>query len=802
MIGKHVILYFLCTLFLSSFSIAQESIKVVLPIRNYLAGERAQVHLITEGVALNNLEREKKIDGIVYTLIRNLSLSSAKNGLARNIYSYSFTVNQTGVYKTPSFEVEQSGKVKQLERISFQVHDLDQFDFKTLTLGKDRYPYYSATFIEKAEAYENEALYCEVRYIIPNSLRLQQWGIADAEHDTALYAWKLNPPESLSRSRNPYELSKSILAIKGVSHTGIAYQSNLFGTSSGMFTFGPVSSNSSFKHSTMISQGFFQIGSKRALLVAGETDVTVKPLPPHPPANFSGNVGSFHMETHEPANKSTSLGESIEVSFTISGKGNFLTLQQPAIIDPDAWDIIDFSQSLSEDTQDSISNSVQYNFLIAPKKKVTQTPQIAFNFFDPSKIEYKELISQSYPLTFTTSNSSQASLTSPPIVNQQDILGLIEARSGVLPSSFRLPRFWHVFPAILFLLIVSFWAIQKIKIRRMANVENIERKQALRKFQKQELSDKEFLRRAGGFVEKWSHSDISEDAQTVLDERDRQCFQPTEDSLVNLGSERKSQIMTVLKKLCLILLCFTLIDSSEAEEPEVKSTEFYQQELEQYQGVTSKSSDHFYNIGVCYYRLNQLGNACLYFHRALSLDETHREAKQNLRFLSTRLMHPSQPEPKELSQYIAYFSSGTYKDLSFIGLWGVLISVALLLCIKLSPRWVWGTLGALLLSSILCIVAFTAYTSYPKSLHFAPFTELAVVTSPENILLTEPRTPITEDDKIILSDVPEGSLCQVLNHHATWSYVELSSSIRGWIRSECLTKIQELDQDPPEPAPL
>ena len=386
-------------------------------------------------------------------------------------------------------------------------------------------------------------------------------------------------------------------------------------------------------------------------------------------------------------------------------------------------------------------------------------------------------------------------------MNQQDILGLIEVRSGAFSTPFRLPRFWHLFPALVLLSILSFWTIQKIKKHRVRNTENIARKQILKSLQKQELSGKEFLKCAGGLVEKWSGPELSEDAQAILSERDRQCFQPTEEGNSALNSERKSQIMAVLRKLCLIVLCLTLMDNLEAEEAQVESSASYQQKLEAALNSNPNSADQFYNIGVCYYRLNQPGKACLYFHRALSLDETHPEAKQNLRFLAISLMHPTQPEPKELSQHIAYLSSTTYKDLSFLGLWGILICAALLICVRLSKKWMLTTLAALLLSSIVCIIALTAYTAYPKSLHFAPSSELAVATSPKNILLTEPRTPLTENDKIILSEVPEGSLCRVLNHRANWSYIELSSSIRGWIRSECLAKVQEPDQDPLVPSP-
>ena len=60
------------------------------------------------------------------------------------------------------------------------------------------------------------------------------------------------------------------------------------------------------------------------------------------------------------------------------------------------------------------------------------------------------------------------------------------------------------------------------------------------------------------------------------------------------------------------------------------------------------SSDLYYNIGNSYYRQNKLGEAILYYERAIRLDPLNKDARTNLEFVNTRicLLYPS-PSPRD-----------------------------------------------------------------------------------------------------------------------------------------------------------
>lgn len=78
----------------------------------------------------------------------------------------------------------------------------------------------------------------------------------------------------------------------------------------------------------------------------------------------------------------------------------------------------------------------------------------------------------------------------------------------------------------------------------------------------------------------------------------------------------------------------TQADSAYSTEQYTKAIELYNKAIAE----TGTSSDLYYNLGNAYYKNGDLGKAVVNFHRSLKLNPTNDEAKQNIRFLKTKLI--------------------------------------------------------------------------------------------------------------------------------------------------------------------
>jgi hypothetical protein len=131
--------------------------------------------------------------------------------------------------------------------------------------------------------------------------------------------------------------------------------------------------------------------------------VTVKPLPENGmPVNFTGAVGNFKVSDNLKKNV-IRVGEALEYTFTITGRGNFNQFSNPDY--PAQQDFRIGSPSTVNRIQAGMSGTRTITYLLIPKHEGNYIlPGIGFNWFDPASGSYKSFQSRQRSVTVKPGN--------------------------------------------------------------------------------------------------------------------------------------------------------------------------------------------------------------------------------------------------------------------------------------------------------------------------------------------------------------------------------------------------------------
>ena len=129
---------------------------------------------------------------------------------------------------------------------------------------------------------------------------------------------------------------------------------------------------------------------------AGSRTINVKPLPfEGKPDNFGGAVGEFQFNVT--ASKTTlDANESLELTTTVTGNGNLMTLTLPSVKTPSTLEMYEPERTENIRTRASgISGSISEKYAIVPQYK-GQYPirPIEFSYFNPKTETYESITSQ------------------------------------------------------------------------------------------------------------------------------------------------------------------------------------------------------------------------------------------------------------------------------------------------------------------------------------------------------------------------------------------------------------------------
>jgi len=147
-------------------------------------------------------------------------------------------------------------------------------------------------------------------------------------------------------------------------------------------------------------------------LASEKVTITSRPLPQGAPDAFNGAVGSYAM-TVNPDKTTLEVGESLQLTVTVTGRGNLATMDAPSLSIPAAFDVYDPDVStLLNRSGTRLSGSKTFRYILIPRTNGTfEIPPIEFVWFDPDAGRYRSSTSEPIPVVVTGTATSPLSVT-------------------------------------------------------------------------------------------------------------------------------------------------------------------------------------------------------------------------------------------------------------------------------------------------------------------------------------------------------------------------------------------------------
>ena len=205
----------------------------------------------------------------------------------------------------------------------------------------------------------------------------------------------------------------------------------------------------------------------------------------------------------------------------------------------------------------------------------------------------------------------------------------------------------------------------------------------------------------------------------------------------------------------------------------------YAAALEMYDSVCNmgySSSDLYYNIGNCYYRLNDIPNSVYYYEKALMLDPSNDDAEFNLNIANRQLKQIVEPLPMPFYtrlgiKILNIMSSDAWTILNIVFLVLTLIGIALYLFLG---RIALRKLGFSIAVISLVIFIFTAICAYKSS----------VVISENNYAIVFEQSMVKSSpnaDAVNSFEIYEGIKVQVVDSANGMYNIKLADGKEGWM---------------------
>ncbi len=521
------------------------------------------------------------------------------------------------------------------------------------------------------------------------------------------------------------------------------------------------------------------------------------PLPPGAPADFANTVGQYSITATTEA-KNLAMHEAVEVEITVRGTGNLANLECPKPVDAEDWKLVPATRKPILDGNGQTVGMV-FSQLMRPTAEVGGIPAFSFSYFDPQTMEYRRAETRPIPLTWRMTSEAGSGLQSVsasapppagevPVEEMRDIYGFLGAESG---SHMVLPRWlWYLLylPAVCILLALGIGCLRRFLA---AGAAGRARERELARLARQN-SGLEFLKALGGFIEaNIPPAEQTPELHSILARRDEEAFRPG--AAVTISPEEKysmlRQVRRALAKIATTtaLLLLTLAPSAWAQSPDVLAEAERAYNAAQYsearaflQSREANAGEDaaliYYNMGNCLYRLNQPGQAALYYARALWADPGMKEARANLAFIQ-RQQGAILPIHEGAAAVFTFFTPQQ--------LWvGTIVLTALLaLCLALQLAWrhqqrpwLHAVTAFALLGSLAATANWVWYlTRETPDFALLPPGNLAYVVTADTA-----RSAADEKGAEVIRLTPSSPV-RLLATRGSWSYVETAMGTRGWV---------------------
>jgi tetratricopeptide (TPR) repeat protein len=241
-----------------------------------------------------------------------------------------------------------------------------------------------------------------------------------------------------------------------------------------------------------------------------------------------------------------------------------------------------------------------------------------------------------------------------------------------------------------------------------------------------------------------------------------------------------------MKKIFFLLLVISNsifaenVDSLFVSANNLYKTNDFEAAIENYKKIESQdlvSSELYYNLGNCYYKLNKVGPSIYYYEKALKLNPLNEDVKKNLVFAKRLAFDNVQELPKTILQK---FNANYLQKLSY-NQWAVVVIVFSFVASLLFLAFYFAAVSSrkrfYFTTSMSCFILllcslFVTYKQYSFSLNNKEAIVFAEKTTVRN-------APTLNSEKVFT--LHEGTKVIVLDLVDNWKKIKLADGEIGWI---------------------
>ncbi|SMO69382.1 BatD family protein [Gracilimonas mengyeensis] len=362
------------------------SVEIDLSETKIFSGEQVRLELSISGTSMGSVTQPElpEIDGLRWLRgnTQRGTQYSLINGKPSVTYTFGYVLiaQDPGNYRVPAFDVSVDGTTYRTQALSFEV-----LDPATIDRGEaDRSPdIYVRIEPSTKNPVVGEQVIADVVLYFKRGVEVSSYQPTPGWKAEGFWKEELEYPQRA-------QTSSSII-------NGVRYQRArllqyaLFPTKSGELTLSPFEITVAVRKQRSSRDPFgFGLGQERMNLQTIPVTINVDSPPPVDDANFIGAVGDFTI-TREVSVTEALVGESIEVTTTVRGRGNVPLVNKPEYEYPESLEQYSPEESSNiSRTGSRISGTRTFKDVLIARNEGTFTiPAARLAFYDPSGDEYQ-----------------------------------------------------------------------------------------------------------------------------------------------------------------------------------------------------------------------------------------------------------------------------------------------------------------------------------------------------------------------------------------------------------------------------
>lgn len=569
--------------------------------------------------------------------------------------------------------------------------------------------------------------------------------------------------------------------------------------------------------------------------------VNIRPLPEPKPANFSGAVGNFSVNTRINPNSFKTYAPAT-YSIIVNGTGNLKYIQNPVVTMPKEFDTYDPQNTINmSPTGDNVSGSVTFDYMFIPQFVGDyKIPDTYFVYFNTSTQQYDSIRVDGYNLKVAKGEGKPSAHYKLRNMDIRDIdksdTSLAKGQNFLITS----PAYWIAALLALLAAIGGMIAYNKMEKTR-ANTSLMRTRRASKLAQRRLKTARALMLkndRNGFYTETltalWGYlsdklsipvSELSKDniaaemtnfgftqqhindtmrmletcefAQYAPDLESGNMSQVYNDSAMLIdtlekvkrskanSSNNTMRAVTIITALLFSITAMaTGIDYVEQGNKAYES-KHYKKAVELYERALKDgaSPQLYYNLGNAYYRLNDRSHAILSYERALKLDPGNSDARYNLEFVREKAQLNDDNGENFFStlfaDWVSHASSNAWAIIAFIAFLLMLAGFACYRIFESVALQKVGFFGAIAMAVItLFAISCSIYMHHS-------------CTSKDHAIIMEDKAPVNKSlrtgHKDVAFTLPEGTKVEIVDSvlikgaQSEWYKIETSDGKVGWM---------------------